>query len=340
MAKRSKKQTAILGRSLSGGDSPCPIPTTHDKLSEAHFFIHEMLDAYHEPNPFRYRLSAFFQAADSTLDILRKIELQNQPKARAWLDTQRHRFDDDDLQKLHELRKLTVHLQALLPHSTAFIGAFKYDRLKMGFSRMPMSPTESSLPRLMHLRNRCGLFGITPHRIFDGEDIGIQRTWRHEQTGEEELVTFCIRAWEKIGKIVEDAHSVLGAQFDAVAKCKHFVEEHRTLREFQVFSEVAKIWELGYVTEEVEPLGQELKLYEYPADDAQVLHTVSAGTSIRGWVGDPSTMWSTRFVSMVVEKIGTTEIDKDTCIYFEHARARITSLDHAEEGQSGESPED
>jgi hypothetical protein len=36
----------------------CPVPSAHDKLEEAHYFIHELIVKYHDPDEFRYSLSA------------------------------------------------------------------------------------------------------------------------------------------------------------------------------------------------------------------------------------------------------------------------------------------
>jgi hypothetical protein len=47
-----------LAASLSESEEPCPVPSAHDKVHEAHYFIHQLIDNYHDPHPFRYQLSA------------------------------------------------------------------------------------------------------------------------------------------------------------------------------------------------------------------------------------------------------------------------------------------
>jgi hypothetical protein len=325
MGKRSKKQTKTLSQGLSAGLSQCPIPSTHDKLMEAHFFIHEMLDSYHDPNPFRYKLSAFLHAAKSTLSMLR-MEIQNRHDAKAWLNSQNTLLTNSAITTLQELRDSVVHLQALVPNSTATIGAFKYERLKMGFVGVPISPMEPSLSVLMYMRNRASHFGITAQRMFIGEDLGIERTWKLPETGDDELVSFCIEAWEKISKVVENAHTWLGAQFETAAECKHSVEELRTMREYMVFPEITKVWDLGYVTESVETRNGPLQLYEYPSREARILHEVNAGTGARGWVG-AGTLWSQEFLSMIIESIGEEQIHENACVFFKRSAAKISSLE-------------
>lgn len=44
----------------------CPIPSTHDRLLECHYWWHEIASTYHEPNQLRWALSAYITAARST----------------------------------------------------------------------------------------------------------------------------------------------------------------------------------------------------------------------------------------------------------------------------------
>jgi hypothetical protein len=51
-------------------EAPAPSPDTHDRLAEVHHWWHELAELYHEPDPFRYRLGAFTQAARSVTLML------------------------------------------------------------------------------------------------------------------------------------------------------------------------------------------------------------------------------------------------------------------------------
>jgi len=61
-----------LAESLAGDDGVCPIPLTHDRLEEVHYWWHEMARNYHEPNQFRYSLGALVQAGRSVSFMLQK----------------------------------------------------------------------------------------------------------------------------------------------------------------------------------------------------------------------------------------------------------------------------
>ena len=76
MSPKRAKRPEALAWSLSGHKSPCPIPSAHDRLNEAHYFLHQMKAAYHQPEPFRYNLHAFIQAIESIFDMLR-VDIEN-----------------------------------------------------------------------------------------------------------------------------------------------------------------------------------------------------------------------------------------------------------------------
>ena len=52
---RQEIQRGGLADQLAAPGIACPIPSTHDKLHEAHYWWHEMAEDYHEPNGFRSR---------------------------------------------------------------------------------------------------------------------------------------------------------------------------------------------------------------------------------------------------------------------------------------------
>jgi hypothetical protein len=61
-----------LAESIAAKGSACPIPLTHDRFFETHYWWHEMARTYHEPEPFRYSIGAFVQAARSVTFMLQK----------------------------------------------------------------------------------------------------------------------------------------------------------------------------------------------------------------------------------------------------------------------------
>src|SRR4051812_9544385 len=87
----------------------CPVPSTHDKLQESHWFIHEMVRHYHDPSGFRYSLGGFIQAARNTTFMMQS-ELANAKWFRPWYaEKQGWMRGNADLAVLHKLRTRIVH---------------------------------------------------------------------------------------------------------------------------------------------------------------------------------------------------------------------------------------
>ena len=126
VSPNSKPKT--LAEKLAGGGTACPIPATHDRLSEVHHWWHEMAEWYHEPDPFRYRLGAFMQAARSVTFMLQTekavfesfdfYEKGWRAKAKA----------DDILLWLKNTRNSSCHQQALVPSSWLRMECFRNPR--------------------------------------------------------------------------------------------------------------------------------------------------------------------------------------------------------------------
>jgi hypothetical protein len=179
-----------LGASLSTSEEPSPVPSSHDKVHEAHYFIHQLIENYHEPHPFRFQLSAFLSAAWSITWILQK-ELAQREGFAAWYEPRQQAMRNDaDLRFLNDLRVGVVHQQSLVPASTAWVGFCKYGEPRLGFGSF-QSPLSSSVGLL--LLARCHLAGyVHPHRVRIGEEFGGQRRWALTERPDTELVTFCI----------------------------------------------------------------------------------------------------------------------------------------------------
>lgn len=331
MTRDSKSTLRSLAGTFSGTSVPCPVPSTHDKLTEAHYFIHRMLDAYHEPDGFRYNLSAFLQAAKSCVMILRK-ELQNDQKAVSWLRGEPI-LQDKDVRLIQHLRDSVVHRESLIPASSGFIGLFKYGRDKMGF-RMPFDPMIESGQMLQQIRNNSKLL-VPAHREWIGEELGISRTWSIEELAGREFVKFCADTWEKIATVVGKAHQLRGAEYGSTAECKHAVPEAQVLRESQLFPEILKAWDVGDPTEEVSPIDADLPLYQYASQESPVLHRIQAGASALGWVNEKR-IWGESFISMLLLQVNDQIVEENTCVFFNIRCARVRRLP----GRKDDSPDD
>lgn len=324
MAKRSKFSDRALSERL-GASGTCPIPSTHDKLNEAHFFLHQMIDHYHEPDPFRYNLSAFLHAAKSVVHML-KMELQGRKGAAEWFRSDEiGPLNSVEVQALFKLRDSVVHLQSLVPSSSATIAMFRGDRLKMGFSGMSMNPMQSSLPVLVGIRNN-NLF-VPPHREFIGEEMCIERFWRTSQLGDSEVGETCVSAFSHLASVVSAAHRLVGDTFEPNPDCGIDLQEQRILRESTVFPELLKAWDTGYPTEKIGPKHNPLPLLKFPSRDSERLHELSPGDSAEGWLGWPSPHWPPEFVSFLLYSINGEVIRKNTCVFVESREISISTVE-------------
>jgi len=308
----------------------CPIPSAHDKLGEAHYFIHELIKNYHFPDEFRYSLSAFFQAARSTT-LMIQSELAHYPGFDEWWKAKQELMKNDaELKLSNEFRVTTFHKSSLIPGSRIFAGHFKYGRPKSGLV-MPLSPMTPTLEAFLSAR-RLLANQEHPHRQWSGEECGIQRTWQLSEIPERELVEFCIGCWEKIAVVVAEAHSWRGATFETEAKCKHSLVDYRTLRESEIFFEVEKAWESS-PTEVVEPKSEGLKFLAGPHADSETCHTIAKGERIEGWVGGTSDLWDPSFVSMLIYSVNGEPISENTTVFFNFHEAVVKSLEMEEENE-------
>jgi hypothetical protein len=141
------------------------MPGTHDKLAEAHYFVHEMVEHYHYPDPFRYSLSAFLQAARNITFILQSEMSGTAEFAEFWTERQAEMRADSDLKLLNDARIVVVHKSSLVPSSSMFMGHFEYGKPNAGFANLPLDPMMESVAALAQGRevleslehpHRCG----------------------------------------------------------------------------------------------------------------------------------------------------------------------------------------
>lgn len=304
-------------------DGACPVPSSHDKIFEAHHFIHQLIQTYHDPNEFRFNLSAFFQSARSTTFMIQS-ELTNRAGFEEWWEKQRTRMAGDaDLKLLNEFRVTTFHKSSLVPGSQIFAGHFKYGRPKSGLV-MAISPFTPTLPAFLHSRKIMAA-REHPHRMWEGEEFGLQRTWRLKEIGDRELVEFCLECWQKLVGVLSETHRWLGQAFKLEENCKHADHDFRTLLESEMFAEVSKAWD-SKPTELIEPTVETLQLYAEPDEAAEAYHSIAREHKAIGWVGGTSPLWSNNFASMLLYSIDDQVISKNTSVFLRLSDAKITSI--------------
>jgi hypothetical protein len=312
----------------------CPTPHTHDKLGEAHYFVHQMVDHYHEPDAFRYSLSAFLQAARNITFVLQSEMSGKVGFDEFWKLRQEEMRANADLKLLNDARVTVVHKSSLIPASSMFIGHFKYGRPKSGLANVPLDPMMESIEALTLGRRASQMFEH-PHRMWSGEEFGLQRMWALTASPGRELVQFALGTLETVARVFSQTHEWAGFGHIDRGNCEHFNSEgYRNLRESEVFKEVEKAWD-GPPTEQLAAVEGSLALLAVPADSSEVLHKVSGGTAAKGWINtEPSKYWSPDFASMLLYSIGDEVITKDTGVFFKRSAASISTLDE-EDSEDG-----
>ena len=161
------------------------------------------------------------------------------------------------------------------------MGHFKYGRPKSGFAAMPLDPMMDSIEALAHGRQVCQSFEH-PHRMWSGEEFGLQRMWALKEAPKTELVQFALNSLAKIAEVFSKTHEWAGFGSLKSGTCEHFnSEDYRNLRESQVFFEVAKAWEEP-PTEEASPTGSVLLLLDGPSDRGRGPPRIQKGKTATG----------------------------------------------------------
>src|SRR5690349_6343369 len=113
----------------------CPFADTEEKLDEAHYFLHEMLEKYHAPAAFRYSLNAFLQA-------LRSVTLYLQREGRSafgdfdewYVVAQGSMRVDPMIRRLLTGRNIVAHERQLIAKCDVQVGMFRGYVCKLAFN--------------------------------------------------------------------------------------------------------------------------------------------------------------------------------------------------------------
>ena len=182
-----------------------------DRLHEAHWWIHQMEEWYHDPDPFRYSLNSFLRALKEVPDILR-MAMQNAPGFPSWFRERIQIATQDPLvSRLFKHRDVLVHKRMLLPVSIGAIGITELRGMKFGMSTK-VDPFRDSDELMV-----AYLVGVAEKRdqkrrsdfleILRNDDDSlpcVQRVWRLNDIAELEAVELAARAWVTVGTLVYD----------------------------------------------------------------------------------------------------------------------------------------
>jgi len=197
-----------LAEKMAAVGSQCPIPATHDRLFEAHHWWHEMAHWYHEPEPFRFRLGAFIQAARNVTWMLQseKAVFKDFSWYNEWVERARA---DWALQWLNSARVDFVKRQALEPHSWLEMRCVRNSKYPQGADDDPV------------LR-KVSPFQCTHHYMQMGPptDHGhnYTRHWSMDGLKGRELLEVCADVYDRLDDLVVKAHKHLGAHVVSYAR--------------------------------------------------------------------------------------------------------------------------
>jgi hypothetical protein len=197
---RKKDPPNTLAEALTGNEGNCSIPLTHDRLHEAHHWWHEMARNYHEPEPFRYRLGAFIQAARSVTFMLQKEKqlFKDFSWYKSWVEKAK---TDPALSWLEIARTNVVHRDALVPGSTLELRCLGNPRLPHGEDEDPF-------------RFKVSPFACTHYYIQNGWSTDhaheFERYWSMDGLKGRELLEVCADCYARLDDLVIFAHQQLG----------------------------------------------------------------------------------------------------------------------------------
>lgn len=193
----------------------CPIPASEDKLAEAHYFLHRMLEVFHEPHEYRWNLNAYLQALRS-IEWLLKKELKKRDGSDAWIKQWLDRFTSDTLlRRLVKGRNLLVHEAMLTQRSAVHLGVYVGDRLTMGLATN-LDVNVPSRHLLVTFIRAGGILGNVQHD--DGEQLGIERSWIVDELsdGPEDVTDSCARALGRVSECISAAHTFCGYESPSI----------------------------------------------------------------------------------------------------------------------------
>lgn len=219
----------------------CPIVNTHDKLEEAHYFFHMMMNFYHIADVFRFNLNAFIQSLRHTTFIL-QTEKEKIPNFDIWYgEKQEDMRNNTLLRKFAESRTIVVHRGMLKVKSEAHIGKFRGRQEKMTLGSK-LDPFEDSEVLLDRIKDVAVGFMIDKEHSEINEQLGIMRTWIIEELGEKEVVELCYSAFLAICEIIKEAHNFFDYDYTIPTDCNRDLRRYRVLLETDINPQLVKEW--------------------------------------------------------------------------------------------------
>lgn len=199
----------ITGEEDCSGEE-CPLEESHDRLIEASYFLHQLVEEYHSPAPFRYNGNAFLSALKSTTEMLR-MDLERNKKVQWYKENKRDLSSDPVLSRFMVGRNIVLHQRPLLRGSKLQAGLFRGNKLKLALDLDVRH--DRTTPDIMEneLKPLYTGFLIDEDHSAIGEQLGIRRHYYvSELDDSHDVLTASYFAFGRMTRFVAKAHDAIG----------------------------------------------------------------------------------------------------------------------------------
>ncbi|MBA2462451.1 MAG: hypothetical protein H0V45_11895 [Actinobacteria bacterium] len=209
----SERADAAHDDELERFTDACPVPTTHARLSEAHAFWHEALDAYHDPAAFVSKLNALIQALRNITWALQK-ELGPHPELetgwyKGWQDRMR---EDRRLKWASDARTQIVKRGDLETNSKARVRIVGEGIGGVG-TEIDVEPAATA----SEILRRLDIGGLRDRVRREGT-LTVERRWTVEAFPDEELLDVLAHCYGVLSHVVAEAHEQLDGSMSTCVK--------------------------------------------------------------------------------------------------------------------------
>ena len=187
-------------------------PETVLKLSEACYFMCQMLDTYHKMDFFIFNLNATVQAIRNITFMLQS-ELGDNSTLQKWYESKQEDMrSNKSLKNFKDARNTIVKKGSLQHKSTLQVGLFRGYQFKLGMGGdVPI--TADSYHILKKAQETFYNLYVDPEHTTIGEQLGVKREWYAEDLSNDEVVTACNNAIDYFGDILLELATLLNANF-------------------------------------------------------------------------------------------------------------------------------
>lgn len=203
----------------SSAPTGCPLPNTHRRIAQAHRLWHQTLSQYDEPDGFEANLNSAIQSL-RTVTFMLQNEKASVPDFDAWYAEWQATMKADAIMKwLSDARTTIVHRADLETHSAA--RAVIHNNLTIAVREMKVSPFLST-EEIAHLLSK----DLPDFIQKDMSDLvlAVERRWCANELPQHELLEALAHAYGLLSRLVRDAHTRAGCDYDTLDQDGHVHE--------------------------------------------------------------------------------------------------------------------